>query len=207
MIKYFQLFILTCTLSLSNAQEKIPKILHEFDLGGTGQLHTDGTGLHYYNIFDEAYVLGGRKRGSFITLFVPKFAFNYSRHIDNKVFSFGYLYYVNVSDNAKYYRIIHYVGLNLGVQLKNMIKSEIFVLRPKIALQLNYSQDIKIDFFNNYLYDHNSLKNLTPALGLGFINKIYIFNKVYLANEFLYVLHHKPESFFFQHNINLGYRF
>lgn len=99
------------------------------------------------------------------------------------------------------------MALNLGFQHKNLFNSEIFTLRPKFSLQLNYSQDSKIDRFGNVIYDHNSILKLRPAVGFGLNFKIYFIKKIFLTNEFMYMLHHKPESYFFQHNLYLGYRF
>jgi hypothetical protein len=93
MIKFLTIVFFILTLYYSYAQENTTNILHEIEIGATGQLHTDGTGLNYFNIFKEPYALGGRRRNSFITLFVPKISFNYSRCINDKVYSFGYLYF------------------------------------------------------------------------------------------------------------------
>lgn len=207
MMKLYYFIFMIWSISMLG-QDSIPKIKHEIDFGGTGQFHFDGTGLRYSNFFKEPYILGGRKRGHFILLITPRFCFNYHRHVNDYVYSIGFLFYRFNKEKKEYIRQLGYMALNLGFEYKNLLSSKKITFRPKFTLQINNSVDSKLNpitgvpiAFSSSTYDFN----VTP--GLGFNLKYYFYKKFFLTNDVLYMFHLKPENYFIQHNIGLGYRF
>lgn len=186
-------------------QQKENKIIHEFDIGITSQYHLDDKKFSFYNFLDEPYVLGGRKRGSFIIQIVPRFCFNYHRIVDGHKFSFGYLYFFSTNYNIDHIRGVDYTAVNLGYSYLNLLKSNIFSLRPKFLLQLNNGYDLKANDFGIF-YSRSHRKYLEPSAGLGINLTTYIFKKIYISKELNYIFHHNKTSSFFQVNLNLGLR-
>lgn len=205
------LLCLSCSLWTGDrlfSQEKKTNIGHEFTIGGTGQLYFEAIGMRYYNLFKNLYDPGGSLYQRFPSIFFPKFCFSYSRYVNKKIVSLGFNYYENGFYEKDIYRLIYYNAMILSYAHHNLIKSSKFSIRPLASLQLNYSYDYKFNQRDSVIYYGGGVwDELKFTFGTGLNLRLYFFKNFVLSNDFQFMFHLRPQSYFIQHNISVGFFF
>jgi hypothetical protein len=208
--RYILLLIGLFPITLIISQEKAYNIKHELEIGTTGHFYfRPDSPIRYTRIDKGPYLYtGGSKGGSAFILFIPYFSFHYTRYINDHAFSTGYTYFAFREFDKKENWENRFMSLKLGYQYKDIISAKWVSLRASISLHLNKSSAYKSDYFGNYLLNpDNQLPIYGVALGMGFTNKYYFKEKVFLSHNLEMVYNSTRPHFFLQHFIGLGYRF
>ena len=206
-MKIALIILITLLTTFLKGQDEKPVIKHQLDIGFSGVKLFDDSRLKYNNFFNPFLDVLGRRKDSEVLTYIPRFSFNYTRTINDRALSIGYYYFSDNFIGTKELTIKQLYAIDVSYHWKNLLSGKRFAIRPKGGLQTLILRCEKYDPEIKFTGLCGSPRNPELSLSLGFSTRLFVFEKLYLANniDFVHTLAYRHS--FLHHYVGLGWQF
>jgi len=206
-MKIALIILITLSTIYLYGQDEKPVIKHELDIGFSGVKLFDDSNLKYNNFYRPFFDVQGRLKGSEVLTYIPRFSLNYTRTINDQALSIGYFYFSDNFIGSKELTIKQLYAIDVSYHWRNLVSSKILTLRPKGGLQTMIIRCEKYDPEINFTGLCGSPRNPELSLSLGFSTRLFVYKKLYLANNFDFVHTLAYGNSFLHHYVGVGWQF